>query len=731
MPIQRILRCGDEDNFWAMGDTGPCGPCTEIHWDRRPDDEGDPLADDARLLELWNLVFMQFERSADGELSELAAKSIDTGMGLERIAAVLVGEESNYHTDLFLPIIEGTAADAGVVYGRADSPTDIALRVVADHARATTFLVADGVLPSNMGRGYVLRRIMRRAIRQGRTLGFDTNFFAAACQRVIERMVAAYPDLNDAKELILKVADNEETAFRRTLDRGLGLLRESLDTLEPGDSLSGETAFMLYDTFGFPIDLTRLIASEHGFMIDEDGFGAAMTAQRERSRGDLGVAGTEAVYHRLAGDLGTTTFVGYPTAEDPGLESVSEIVALVIDGAEAGRVVAGTQAVAVVNETSFYGESGGQIGDSGTLSWEGGHAIVLHTGKNEGIHTLEVEVIEGALTVGQRVEQRVDGQRRRTTGAHHSATHLLHSALQAILGDHCKQAGSAVHPDRLRFDFTHFSAVTPDEIRQIEAYVNTWICANPLVETVVMGLDEAKAAGATAMFGEKYAEQVRTVRIGPESFELCGGTHVNRAGDIGFFRVTSEGALAAGVRRIEAVTGLSALATVHAEEQRANQTAALLKTSPSQLAERIAGMQARLKATEAELSELRRQMAASQSAGLLDQVTELEGFKTLSAIVPNAKPGDLKELAENLRDQLGDGIVVLGSALGPKAFLQVIVGGQAGKQVHAGRLVKALAGHIRGGGGGRPDIAQAGGGHPEGLPAAIEAVAEALREQLL
>ena len=730
VPESRILRCGDEDNFWAMGDTGPCGPCTEIHWDRRPGEEGDPLADDTRLLELWNLVFMQFERSADGQLAELAAKSIDTGMGLERIAAVLVGEESNYHTDLFLPIIEGTATDAGVTYGRADSPTDIALRVVADHARATTFLVADGVLPSNIGRGYVLRRIMRRAIRQGRTLGFDTNFFAAACQRVIERMVDAYPDLSDAKELILKVADNEETAFRRTLDRGLGLLHESLGALNPGDSLPGDTAFMLYDTFGFPIDLTRLIVSEQGFVVDEPGFESAMAAQRERSRGDLGVAGTDAIYHRLAGEFGTTNFVGYPTAEGPGLEAVSEVIALVVDGADAGRVATGGQAVALLRETAFYGESGGQIGDAGTLSWDGGCATVHHTGKNEGLHTLEIKVIEGALTVGQRVEQRVDGDRRRSIRSHHSATHLLHSALQEVLGEHCKQAGSAVHPDRLRFDFTHFSAVTADEICQIESRVNTWICTNAAVDTVVMDLDEAKEAGATAMFGEKYDEHVRTVRIGPESFELCGGTHVDRAGDIGFFRIVSESALAAGVRRIEAVTGLSALATVHADQERAIQTAALLKTSPAQLAERIQGMQARLKETEAELTELRRQMAASQSTGLLDQIADVEGFKTLSAVVPDAKPSDLKELAENLRDQIGDGVIVLGSAHGPKAFLQVVVSGDAGRHLHAGHLVKKLASHIRGGGGGRPDIAQAGGGHPDGLPAAIDAVADALREQL-
>ena len=730
IPEERILRCGDADNFWAMGDTGPCGPCTEIHWDRRPGEAGDPLADDTRLLELWNLVFMQYERSADGTLSELAAKSIDTGMGLERIAAVLVGEESNYHTDLFLPILEGTAAEAGLTYGRGDSETDVALRVVADHARATTFLVADGVLPSNMGRGYVLRRIMRRAIRQGRTLGFDENFFATACERVIARMQAAYPDLADARQLILKVADNEETAFRRTLGRGLGLLQESIAQLEPGGALEGETAFMLYDTYGFPIDLTRLIMSEQGFAVDEEGFEAAMAAQRQRSRGELGVAGTERVYHQLAGEFGATEFTGYPSADSQGLEGSSEVLALVADGVCVGRVTSGSRAVAVLRSTPFYGESGGQIGDAGALAWTGGAADVAHTGKHEGLHTLEVEVKEGALAVGQVVEQRVDGARRRAIRAHHSATHLLHSALQEVLGEHCKQAGSAVHPDRLRFDFTHFSAVTPDELQQVERHVNSWVCENAAVETVLMDLDEAKDAGAMAMFGEKYDERVRTVRIGADSFELCGGTHVERAGDIGFFRIVSEGALAAGVRRIEAVTGLAALATVHDDHERAVRTAALLKTSPAQLGERIQGMQARLKDTEAELSELRSQLAASQSADLLGQVVECEGLQTLSAVVPDAKPSDLKELAEKLRDQLSDGVIVLGSAHGPKAFLQVVVSGEAGAQVHAGQLVKALATHIRGGGGGRPDMAQAGGGHPDGLSAALEALPEALRAQL-
>jgi alanyl-tRNA synthetase len=730
VPAARILRCGDADNFWAMGDTGPCGPCTEIHWDRRPDELGDPLADDTRLLELWNLVFMQYERSADGELAELAAKSIDTGMGLERIAAVLMGEESNYHTDLFLPIIEGTAADAGLTYGRADSATDIALRVVADHARAATFLVADGVLPSNVGRGYVLRRIMRRAIRQGRTLGFDGNFFAGACTRVIDRMTAAYPDLGAARELILKVADNEETAFRRTLDRGLGLLEDSLVGLGPGEALSGATAFKLYDTFGFPVDLTRLIVAEQGFSVDEAGFEVAMAEQRERSRGELGLAGTDAVFHQLCGRLGATKFNGYPSESDQGLSGDGELLALVLDGAEVGRLPLGGKAVAIVDQTPFYGESGGQIGDTGTLSWDGGAARVVQTGKHEGLHTLELEVTDGSLSVGQRLQQQVDGARRAGVRAHHSATHLLHSALQEVLGEHCKQAGSAVNSDRLRFDFTHFSAVTADEQRRVEALVNGWVCANAVVDTVVMDLDEAKEAGATAMFGEKYADDVRTVRIGPESFELCGGTHVQRAGDIGFFRIVSESALASGVRRMEAVTGLAALATVHADDQRAVETAALLKTTPLQLADRIQGMQTRLKEAEGELGEMRTQMAVSQSADLLDQVTEIDGVATLATVLADAKPDDLRQLAEKLREQLPDSVIVLGGVVGPKAFLQVAVNGSVQQRVHAGKLVKELAKHIRGGGGGRPDMAQAGGGFPDGLSAAMEAVPEAIRGML-
>jgi alanyl-tRNA synthetase len=730
VPAERILRCGDKDNFWAMGDTGPCGPCTEIHWDRRPGESGDPLADDSRLLELWNLVFMQYERDAKGKLADLAAKSIDTGMGLERIAAVLAGEESNYHTDLFLPIIEGTAAQAGVTYERSDSTLDVALRVVADHARAATFLIADGVLPSNVGRGYVLRRIMRRAVRQGRVLGFESNFFAKACERVIDRMSGAYPDLRDAQGLILKVADNEEGAFRRTLDRGCGLLEESLAGLDTGQSLAGEMAFKLYDTFGFPIDLTRLIAAEHGFGVDEPGFKTSMEAQRERSRGELGLAGTGAVYHELHGQFGSSRFIGYAQPDNPGLEGSGELLALVVDDAQSGRVSAGSQAVAIVDSTPFYGESGGQIGDSGMLTWAAGSAKVLHTGKKEGLHTLEIEVLEGALTVGQRVDQKVDGEKRKTIRAHHSATHLLHSALQEVLGDHCKQAGSAVNADRLRFDFTHFSAVTGDELRGVETLVNGWVCANAEVSTIVMDLDEAKEAGATAMFGEKYAEEVRTVRIGEPSFELCGGIHVDRAGDIGFFRILSESALAAGVRRIEAVCGLAALASFHAESMRAQKTAALLKTTPAQLGERLTSMQQRLKEAEAELGTLRKQVAASQSTDLLAQVVEIAGIQTLAVALEGTKPDDLRELAESLAKQLPDSVIVLGGSAGPKAFLQVAVNGTVQGRVHAGKLVKVLARHIRGGGGGRPDMAQAGGAYPDGLALAIESLPEALSDIL-
>jgi alanyl-tRNA synthetase len=724
---ERILRCGAKDNFWAMGDTGPCGPCTEIHWDRRPDEAGDPLADDTRLLEIWNLVFMQYERASDGTLNDLAAKSIDTGMGLERIAAVLAGEASNYHTDLFLPIIEGTAAQAGTSYGRSDSREDIALRVIADHARATTFLVADGVLPSNLGRGYVLRRIVRRAIRHGRSLGLNANFFADACARVIERMVNAFPELGEARELILKVADNEETAFRRTLERGLALLDECIADLEDSAEVPGETAFKLYDTYGFPIDLTRIIAAEQGHPVDEAGFDAAMTAQRERSRGELGVGGVGAVFHELAGRLGSTKFVGYPTAASEGLTGEGNVMSLLLDGAEVSRLDCGAKGRLIVDSTPFYGESGGQVGDSGRITWDGGSAVVSHTGKQAGLHTLSLEVSEGSLVLGTTVQQHVDGAARRQIRANHSATHLLQAALQEVLGDHVKQAGSNVTVDRLRFDFTHFSALTVDERRAVESLINQWVCENAAAETVVMDLEAARAAGAMAMFGEKYDDDVRTVRLGAQSFELCGGTHVDRVGDIGLFRLLTEGALAAGVRRIEAVTGAAAVQALHLEDQRFADAAALLKTSPAQLGDRISGLQARLKESTDALSQLQGQQAAQQAEGLLAQATEVAGMVTIAAQVEGAKPDVLKALAEELRERMGSGVVLLGSAAGPKAFLQVVVSGDLKNRAHAGKLVGVLARHIGGGGGGRPDIAQAGGGKPAGLSDAIAAFPAALR----
>ncbi|MBM65997.1 MAG: alanine--tRNA ligase [Myxococcales bacterium] len=732
VPAERVLRCGEKDNFWAMGDTGPCGPCTEIHWDRHPEASGDPLADDSRLLELWNVVFMQFERNAEGELTPLVRGSIDTGAGLERLAAVLRGEASNYHTDLFLPIIEGTAKDGGVAYERSDRPEDVALRVIADHARATTFLVADGVLPGNLGRGYVLRRIIRRAIRHGECLDFSGHFFAAACDRVITRMQVAYPELKEARELILKVAENEESAFRRTLDRGLALLEQAFAGLETGDSLPGETAFQLYDTYGFPLDLTRLIAEERGLGLDEDGFEAAMAVQKEQSRGALGVTGTGAVFHELSGRIPATEFIGYPDAigDGLGLSGKGEVVALLQEQMEVDQIRAGAKGIALVDRTPFYGESGGQIGDAGELQWPGGRAEVHHTGKQEGLHTLEITVIEGDLAVGCGVDQQVDGLRRQKIRANHSATHLLQAALQEVLGDHVGQAGSAVGPDRLRFDFTHFAALTPDEKQAVEAHVNHWVVANHGAETVVMDLDEARSAGAVAMFGEKYDEEVRTVRLGPESFELCGGTHVSRTGDIGFFKIVSESAIAAGQRRIEAVTGSDAVGVVHQTERDLAEHAGLLKTSPAQLGDRIRGLQGQLKAALTELEALKSEVRSGQSTELVDQAQELDGIRYIAAHLPDTDGRSLRELADTLRDRLGEGVVMLAGDKGPKAFLQIAVSKELAGRAHAGQMIKALASHIGGGGGGRPDMAQAGGGNPQGIPTALEAFPDALRASL-
>ncbi len=732
VPAERVLRCGEKDNFWAMGDTGPCGPCTEIHWDRRPGESGDPLADDDRLLELWNVVFMQFERGGDGELTPLKRGSIDTGAGLERLAAVLQGEPSNYHTDLFLPIIEGTARDGQVTYGRSDTAEDVALRVIADHARATTFLVADGVLPGNLGRGYVLRRIIRRAIRHGESLHFTKHFFAAACDRVISRMHEAYPELAEARELILKVAENEEAAFRRTLDRGLALLEQAFAGLEVGDQLSGKTAFQLYDTYGFPLDLTRLIAEERGFGLDEIGFEAAMAVQKEQSRGTLGVTGTGAVYHELRGRIQATKFLGYPSLEQGtlGLQGTGTVIALLQDHREVSVLSAGAKGTVVLDQTPFYGESGGQIGDSGELRWADGRAEVFHTGKEEGLHTLEVEILEGALGIGDLLDQVVDGDRRQKIRANHSATHLLQSGLREVLGDHVGQAGSAVGPDRLRFDFTHFAALTLAERQAVEEHVNRWVLENHETQTVEMDLDAARAAGATAMFGEKYDERVRTVRLGPDSFELCGGTHVDRTGEIGFFKMMSEGAIAAGQRRIEAVTGADALAAVHRVERDLADHAGMLKTSPAQLGDRIRGLQGQLKAAQQELEALRSERRQGQSSDLVDKAIEIDGVRCIAAHLPGTDGKSLRELAASLRDQLGEGVVFLAGDQGPKAFLQIAVSKALTSQAHAGHLIKALACHIEGGGGGRPDMAQAGGGNPDGIAKALDAFPEALRASL-
>jgi alanyl-tRNA synthetase len=731
VPRERIYRFGEKDNFWSMGDTGPCGPCTEIFWDNGPgtgcgSEDCAVGCDCDRYMEIWNNVFMQFNRDKDGTLNPLPKPSVDTGMGLERISAVMQGVTSNYDTDLLQGIIRHIETLCGKKYRDPEKgdteKDDVSMRVIADHARATTFLICDGVLPSNEGRGYVLRRIMRRAARHAKMLGVGEPLLYRVVDAVNLMMGDAYPELLERESYVKKVIFAEEERFSETLDRGLAILNEETACLKAAGEtvISGEVVFKLYDTFGFPVDLTADIVEAEGFALDEDGFALCMERQRVKARENWkgsGAEGLAAIYKELHGSGIRTSFLGY--TQDTAFSPISAIIR---DGLLVKEANEGEEVEVVTAATPFYGESGGQAGDTGTISTGLGHLKVTHTSRPfTDLIVHHGTVVNGSLGVGEAADLKVDVPSRLAAARNHTATHLLQSALRQVLGDHVKQAGSLVAPDRLRFDFTHFSPMTPAELRQVEILVNGYVMANAPVEAREMAAAEALAGGATALFGEKYGDVVRVVRVGEVSSELCGGTHVHSAGDIGLFKIISEVGIAAGVRRIEAQTGAGALALVHALEDEQRAIAALVKSDAGAVLDRVDKLVAAQRELQRELETLQGRLNASKSADLIQQVREIGGIKVLSVKVDGDAKG-LRELSDSLKERLGSGIVVLGAADGVKASLLVAVTSDLTGRFKAGDLIKAIAPIVGGNGGGKPELAQAGGSKPEHLAEALEAV---------
>jgi len=729
VPRERIYRFGEKDNFWSMGDTGPCGPCTEIFWDNGPEVGcGSPDCavgcDCDRYMEIWNNVFMQFNRSADGSMTPLPKPSVDTGMGLERITTVMQGVCSNYDTDLLQGIIRHIERHSGKKYG-ANEKDSISMRVIADHCRAVTFLICDGALPSNEGRGYVLRRIMRRAARHAKMLGVSEPLLCRMVEAVREMMGDAYPELAEREAYIKKVTLAEEERFNETLDRGLGILNDEVASLRSAGKnvIPGEVLFKLYDTFGFPIDLTGDIVESEGFSIDEAGFEACMKKQRELGRENWkgsGAAGIADIYKAIHSRGVHSQFVGYDA-----MTTYSPILALVRDGVEAISAAAGDRVDVMVEETPFYGESGGQAGDVGAISSGGSHLEVLETTRPfPDLIVQHCLVKEGAVRVSDAVNLTVTTSVRRATARNHTATHLLQTALRQVLGEHVKQAGSLVSADRLRFDFTHFSAMTADEVRQVEALVNGFVMDNDQVNTNLMPISEAIEAGATALFDEKYGDSVRVVRVGDVSMELCGGTHVRAAGDIGLFKIVSEAGIAAGVRRIEALTGLGALGFVRQAEDEQRAIAALLKAEGGGSLDRLEKLLSRQKEMQREIETLQGKLNAAASGDLLSQVVEIKGVSLLAVQVAVDDIKALRDLSDTLKDRIGQGVIVLGAEIDGKANLLVAVSKELSTNIKAGDLIKKLAPVIGGSGGGKPELAQAGGTLPEKLGEALAVAAE-------
>ncbi|EFN1037345.1 alanine--tRNA ligase [Escherichia coli] len=719
IPRERIIRIGDNkgapyasDNFWQMGDTGPCGPCTEIFYDHGDHiwggPPGSPEEDGDRYIEIWNIVFMQFNRQADGTMEPLPKPSVDTGMGLERIAAVLQHVNSNYDIDLFRTLIQAVAKVTG-----ATDLSNKSLRVIADHIRSCAFLIADGVMPSNESRGYVLRRIIRRAVRHGNMLGAKETFFYKLVGPLIDVMGSAGEDLKRQQAQVEQVLKTEEEQFARTLERGLALLDEELAKLA-GDTLDGETAFRLYDTYGFPVDLTADVCRERNIKVDEAGFDAAMEEQRRRARE---ASGFGADYNAMIRVDSASEFKGYDHLELNG-----KVTALFVDGKAVDAINAGQEAVVVLDQTPFYAESGGQVGDKGELKGANFSFAVEDTQKYGQAIGHIGKLAAGSLKVGDAVQADVDEARRARIRLNHSATHLMHAALRQVLGTHVSQKGSLVNDKVLRFDFSHNEAMKPEEIRAVEDLVNAQIRRNLPIETNIMDLEAAKAKGAMALFGEKYDERVRVLSMGDFSTELCGGTHASRTGDIGLFRIISESGTAAGVRRIEAVTGEGAIATVHADSDRLSEVAHLLKGDSNNLADKVRSVLERTRQLEKELQQLKEQAAAQESANLSSKAIDVNGVKLLVSELSGVEPKMLRTMVDDLKNQLGSTIIVLATVAEGKVSLIAGVSKDVTDRVKAGELIGMVAQQVGGKGGGRPDMAQAGGTDAAALPAALASV---------
>lgn len=719
IPRERIIRIGDNkgapyasDNFWQMGDTGPCGPCTEIFYDHGDHIWGGPPGsaeeDGDRYIEIWNIVFMQFNRQADGTMEPLPKPSVDTGMGLERIAAVLQHVNSNYDIDLFRTLIQAVAKVTG-----ATDLSNKSLRVIADHIRSCAFLIADGVMPSNENRGYVLRRIIRRAVRHGNMLGAKETFFYKLVGPLIDVMGSAGEDLKRQQALVEQVLKTEEEQFARTLERGLALLDEELAKLS-GDTLDGETAFRLYDTYGFPVDLTADVCRERNIKVDEAGFEAAMEEQRRRARE---ASGFGADYNAMIRVDSASEFKGYDHLELNG-----KVTALFVDGKAVDAINAGQEAVVVLDQTPFYAESGGQVGDKGELKGASFSFAVEDTQKYGQAIGHIGKLAAGSLKVGDAVQADVDEARRARIRLNHSATHLMHAALRQVLGTHVSQKGSLVNDKVLRFDFSHNEAMKPEEIRAVEDLVNAQIRRNLPIETNIMDLEAAKAKGAMALFGEKYDERVRVLSMGDFSTELCGGTHASRTGDIGLFRIISESGTAASVRRIEAVTGEGAITTVHADSDRLSEVAHLLKGDSNNLVDKVRSVLERTRQLEKELQQLKEQAAAQESANLSSKAIDVNGVKLLVSELSGVEPKMLRTMVDDLKNQLGSTIIVLATVAEGKVSLIAGVSKDVTDRVKAGELIGMVAQQVGGKGGGRPDMAQAGGTDAAALPAALASV---------
>ncbi|WP_105190615.1 alanine--tRNA ligase [Pseudoalteromonas sp. T1lg48] len=711
VPKERVSRIGAKDNFWSMGDTGPCGPCSEIFYDHGEEvwggPPGTPEEDGDRYIEIWNLVFMQFNRHADGTMEPLPNPSIDTGMGLERIAAILQGVHSNYEIDLFQALIKAAAEVTN-----AQDMEDKSLRVIADHIRSCAFLVLDGVMPSNEGRGYVLRRIIRRAVRHGNKLGAKGTFFHKLVAELVAQMGDAYPELAKKQAIIEKVLRIEEEQFGKTLERGLAILEEHLSSLE-GDVIPGDVVFKLYDTYGFPADLTADVARERFLTIDEKGFQECMDVQRKKAQ-QAGKFGAD--YNTQLRSDKSTEFKGYDAQQHS-----ATVVELFAGGEKVSVLNDGQEGIVILNRTPFYAESGGQVGDTGVLATANGEFIVTDTQKLGNAFAHHGKVV-GQIGVNDKVDARIDAERRDRIKKNHTATHLIHEALRQELGEHVNQKGSLVQPDRLRFDFSHFEGVTPEQLQRIEKQVNDEIRRNFALQTELMAIDAAKEKGAMALFGEKYDDEVRVVSIGDYSIELCGGTHVERTGDIGLFKIVSEAGIAAGVRRIEAVTGSDALNHVAAQEEKLAQIAALLKADSANVLDKVQGLLERSKGLEKQVTQLNDKLASAAGASLLDAAKDINGVKVLIANVAGTESKALRGMVDDLKNKMGSGIIALGVANGDKVSLIAGVTKDLTGQFKAGELVNHMAAQVGGKGGGRPDMAQAGGTQPDNLDAALASV---------